>query len=338
MVKRLLAALVVAGLLGFGQAAAQTSAQPVKVRIGIIGALLDAGNLIAIEKHYFEDEGIEPDVKTFATSADLHQALSIGALDVISNLPSVPLFMSHQRGIGLEIVASSGNQVPGHALIGIVLRRALVESGRYKSAADLKGMKLATGVTTPSHWFAVEVAKQAGIEESDIQFVSLGIANTIAAMENKAVDGGSVQEPFASLLREKADGVLVRSMDQVFPNFPAGYLIYGPLLAKTDIEAGKRYMVAFLRAMEDYRAAFGPEQKDRDGILAILKKYNVTILPSTPSLGLPADYKPSLDHVDAFLAWHVATGTIRAAPDMKPLVDDQFRLYALDKLKLAKGP
>ncbi len=122
-------------------------------------------------------------------------------------------------------------------------------------------------------------------------------------------------------------------MDQKFLKFPAGFLIYGPLLTKGNVEAGNRFMVAFLRALQDYRAAFGPERKNYDEILGILKKYNVNILPQTPSLGIPDDYKPSLAYVRDFLDWHVKSGTIRTMPDIEALVDDRFRTYALDQLQ-----
>src|SRR5206468_1180221 len=153
---------------------------PAKVRIGMVSALFDSGSLIALEKGYFKDVGIEPELKVFSTSGDSNQALAIGEIDTLSSTPSVPLFTARQRNIDLAIVASTGNQVPGHGIIGLVLRRDLIDTGRYKAPADLKGMKLATGLTTASHWFGVEVARAGGIAESDVQFVGLGIANTIA--------------------------------------------------------------------------------------------------------------------------------------------------------------
>ena len=51
-------------------------------------------------------------------------------------------------------------------------------------------------------------------------------------------------------------------------------------------------MVAFIRALEDYRAAFGPDRKGQTEILDILKKHNVVVLPETRTLFIPPDYKP----------------------------------------------
>jgi NitT/TauT family transport system substrate-binding protein len=330
---RFIAAAVITLALAATSAAAQG---PAKVRVGMISALFDSGSLIALEKGYFKEAGIDVELKTFASSGDANQAMAIGEIDTLSSTPSVPLFTSRSRNIDLSIVAAVANHSPGHGIIGLVLRRDLVEGGRYKAPADLKGMKFATGLTTPSQWFGVEVARTGGVSESDLQFVGLGIANTIAAMANKAIDGGSVQEPFVSLMAARGDGVVVKRMDELYPNFPAGYLIYGPLLTKKDLDAGNRYMVAYIKGMEDYRAAFGPDKKDQPAILDILKKHNVVVIPETVPLGIPADYKPSVEQIDKFLQWHVASGTIRSMPDMTGLVDDRFRLAALDKLKIGK--
>jgi NitT/TauT family transport system substrate-binding protein len=305
----------------------------VKLRLGIISALFDAGSLIAIEKGYFREQGIDVEVKTFPASSDANQALSIGAIDVLANSISVAIFNARLRNIDMSIVAGAGNNTPGHGTISLVIRKDLVDSGRYKDPSDLKGLKLATGITSPSHWFAASLAETAHVNEKDVSFVGLGIANAVAAMNNKAIDGGSVNEPFATLLIEKGNGVRVASIDQKFPDLPAGYLIYGPVLTKKNVDAGNRYMVAYLKAMRDYRLAFGPERIATVEITAILRKYNILITPETPVAGIREDCAPSFEWVPSYLDWQVKNGNIRSKPDILSLVDDRFRLFALQQLQ-----
>ena len=197
----------------------------------------------------------------------------------------------------------------------------------------MKGLKLATGITAPSHWFAASLASEAQVSDKDITFIGLGIANTVAAMNNRAADGGSVNEPFATLLVEKGNGVRIASIDQKYPNFPAGYLIYGPTLTKKNVDAGNRYMIAYLKAMRDYRLAFGPEKIGTAEIVSILQKYNIMISPDTPSAGIPDDCAPSFEWVNDYLDWQLKSGNIRSKPDPRSLVDDRFRLFALESLK-----
>jgi NitT/TauT family transport system substrate-binding protein len=315
------------------QAPAPAAAEPIKLRLGIISALFDVGPLIALEKGYLKEQGIELEVKTFPASADANQALSIGAIDVLGNSVSVAIFNARLRDIDMSIVAGAGDNTPGHGTISLVLRKDLIDSGRYKGPADLKGLKLATGVTAPSQWLAAALAEDAHLDEKDVSYVGLGIANAVAAMTNKAIDGGSVNEPFATLLVEKGDGVRVASIDQKFPGMPAGFLIYGPSLTKKNVDAGNRFMIAYLKAMRDYRRAFGPEKAGTQEIIEMLKKYNIMISAETPVANIPEDLAPSFAWVNEYLEWQIKAGNIRGKPDIRSIVDDRFRLFALKELK-----
>jgi len=86
-------------------ARAQTPA-PIKLRLGIISALFDAGSLIAIEKGYFREQGLDVEVKVFPGSSDANQALSIGAIDVLASGISVAIFNARlattRRATGLS--------------------------------------------------------------------------------------------------------------------------------------------------------------------------------------------------------------------------------------------
>jgi NitT/TauT family transport system substrate-binding protein len=307
----------------------QSSAETFK--LGIISALLDVGSLIALEKGDFKQENIDIDVQQFKSTADATQALSIGAVDVIASGVGIAIFNARARHIDLSIVASAGNNTPGHGTVSLVLRRDLIDSRRYKSPADLKGLTLSTAIAAPPQWFAATLAKNAGIDPRDINFVALGIANTVASMEHKSSDGGCVNEPYATQLIERGDGVRVASIDQLFPNSPAGYLLYGPGLSKNP-DAANRYMVAYIKGMRAYAAAFGPTQQDLAEISKILAKYRIEITPDTPSLGVPDDLAPSLADIDQFLDWSVAMGNLKEKPDPRTLVDDRFRQYALGHL------
>jgi ABC-type nitrate/sulfonate/bicarbonate transport system substrate-binding protein len=80
-------------------ARAQAPLPNVKLRLGIISALFDAGSLIAIERGYFREQGIDVEVKPFPGSSDANQALSIGAIDV---LPTASASQSSMRGCAIS--------------------------------------------------------------------------------------------------------------------------------------------------------------------------------------------------------------------------------------------
>ena len=325
-------ALLASAAAGLALPVLPTLAQPQKIRVGIIAAMFDAISLIAAEKGYFREQGLDVEIKAFPGSGDAAQALAIGALEVLASGPNPMIFNSRQRQIDLTIVASAGQHSPGHGSISFVLRRDLVESGRYKTPADLRGMKIASGLAAPSSWFISELARQHGVAEKDFEIVQLGLPNVVAGMGNRSIDGGCINEPHATQVLKRINGVRVMSMDQFRPNFPNGYLLYGAQLAKKNPDAGRRYMVAYLRALRDYREAFLGGGKGAPEIAALLKKHNMELTPETPMLDFPTDGAPSFIAVDELVAWHLRMGNIRQKPDLASLTDDSFRQHALAQL------
>jgi NitT/TauT family transport system substrate-binding protein len=314
------------------RAARKPLAPPVKVSVGIIAAMFDAVSLIAAEKGYFREEGLDVEVKAFPGSGEAAQALAIGAIDALASGPNPMIFNSRQRNIDLTIVASAGQHSPGHGSISLVMRRDLVESGRYKSPADLKGMKIASGLAAPSSWFVSELARRGGVSEKEFEIVQLGLPNVVAGLGNKSIDAGCINEPHATQVLNRVNGVRIMSMDQFKPNFPNGYLLFAATLTRKNPEAGRRYMVAYMRALRDYREAFILKQRDGAELAAMLKKYNMALLPETPMVDLPADGQPSFVGVDELVEWHLKMGNMRSRPDLGALNNDSFRRYALQEL------
>ncbi|MBG9390491.1 ABC transporter substrate-binding protein [Caenimonas aquaedulcis] len=327
------AMLLASCALAAGPLGAQTRRAPlspaVPVRVGIISAMFDALSIIAAEKGYFRDEGLDVEIKAFPGSGEAAQALAIGALEVLASGPNPMLFNAKQRGIDLTIVATAGQHSPGHGSISFVMRRDHVESGRYKSPADLKGMKLASGLAAPSSWFVSALAQKSGVSEKEFDIVQLGLPNVVAGLGNKSIDAACINEPHATLVLKKVNGVRIMSMDQFKPNFPNGWLIYGANITRRNPEAGRRFLIAYMRALRDYRRAFIDGNAGAAELTAMLGKYNMQITADTPMLDFPANGAPSFAGVDELVQWHLRMGNIRAAPDLRALQDDSYLKAAL---------
>jgi NitT/TauT family transport system substrate-binding protein len=189
-------------------------------------------------------------------------------------------------------------------------------------------MKIASGLFTPSNWFVEEFARRGGAPDNSVEIVPLGLPNTVEALANKALDGGCINEPSASLLLQRSNGVRIANMDTFAPNFPSGWLLFGSSLLNENVEAGKRFMVAYLRGVRDYREAYA-SRRGLPALIVLLKKYDMLVTEATPSVGFPAGGKPSFAGVDQFARWQLAHGTIKQLPDLTALNDRRFLAYAL---------
>lgn len=308
-------------------------AQPArpKVKIGLLRSLYDVGIGLADSRGHFAAEGVDVELFPFSDTAEGSQALAVGAIDAVTQGISGGLLNLMTRGVEAKIVASAGEHAPGHGVISLIIRRDLIESGRFKGPADLKGLKLALGQNAPPHWLVKKYGDAAGIGRRDVDLVSTGIGNVLPALINKAIDGACLLEPYATELTRRADAVRVASMDQVQPNFPAGYLMFGPSLVTRNREAGERLLRGYLRGVKDYRDAFD-RGGDKEAAVRDLRSRQINVAADMVSVGFPDDMAPSLAHVDAFVAWQMEVGVLKSQPDVKSFMAHDQRAAALQAI------
>ena len=142
--RRLLIAAAAAILL-FGQVGAVSAAD--KVRVGTMGNSSDAGFFIADAKGYFRAEGTRIPFVPFDGAAQMMAPLGIGELDVGGGTASAGLYNAAARNMGIKVVADRSRTEAGYLFQTLMIRKALVDSGQFKSYADLKGLKI--GIVAP---------------------------------------------------------------------------------------------------------------------------------------------------------------------------------------------
>ena len=134
-----MAAALAAGSLPSAVSAQTGSAS---ASIGIVGSTSEIPLFIADKLGYFREVGIAPNYITFDAAAKMIAPLGTGQLDVATGGPSAGLYNAIARGIDIKIVADKGSTPKGYGYMMLLVRKALVESGKYRSARDLKGMKV----------------------------------------------------------------------------------------------------------------------------------------------------------------------------------------------------
>src|SRR5580692_5344021 len=231
------------------------AAEVAQVRIGIARTMSDVGYYVADAMGYFRDEGIEVTMTPFNSAAQMMAPLGGGELDVGGGTVSAGFYNSIGRGIGTKIVADQGSMKPGYGYSSLMVRKDLVESGRYKALPDLKGMKVAIGAPGTGTASALnETLKMGGLKYSDVDVVYLGFPEHLPAFLNKGIDAAISNEPTA-------------------------VVFYSERFIKTRHDVAERFMRAYLRGIRLYNDALkdgrlaGPSA---DQIIPILTKYTST--------------------------------------------------------------
>jgi len=251
-------------------ASAQTT-----VGVGMTNVSSDAGFFIADKKGYFRDEGIAVTMTPFASAAKMIAPLGTGQLEVGGGTVAAGLYNAVERGINMKIVADKASVKDGYEYSTLLVRKDLVDSGRYRSLVDLKGMNVATGAQgSGSESSLNEALKKAGLKFGDVNVVYMGFPEMLAAFKNKGIDACITNEP--TVTRAIQGGFAVRgSKDTIYPGQQTAVVLFSDEFIKQRAVAQK-FMNAYIRALRDYNDALkdgrlaGP---GADGIIAILNEY-----------------------------------------------------------------
>jgi NitT/TauT family transport system substrate-binding protein len=289
-----------------------------KVTVGHVGTNSDAGFLIAEAKGYFTDAGIEIVSSFFDTSAKMVAPLGTGDLEVGSGPTSAGLFNAVARGIGIKAVADRARMAPGYNFMTLMLRRELVESGKYKSFQDLKGLKIALAAPGISLVSVLnEAAKKGGLNFADVEKVYMSYPQQVTALANGAIDGSIMNEPFGTMLLTKKIGSVVASTEDFYPALQISMMYYSERLIKDRPDVARRFMVGYIRALRDYNDVIDKGQiaksKKGDEIAALLAKALDQKIDDIRASYLPAvdpDGRPNLDSVAKDLAFFKTNGDL----------------------------
>jgi NitT/TauT family transport system substrate-binding protein len=250
-VSRRTALLVFTSLLFRPVAHAQTET----VTIGITNSATDGGFFIADKKGYFRAEGIAVKTTPFASAASMIAPLGRGQLDVGGGTVAAGLYNAVEQGVFLRIVADKGSVTDKLEYSTLVVRKDLVESGRYKSLADLKGMTIAAASPgSGSESSLNEALKKGGLKFTDVKAVYMGFPQMFVALTNKGIDACVTNEP--TLTRALREGAAVRaSKDVIYPGQQTAVVLYSEDFLQKRRPVAQKFLNAYIRAVRDYNDA-----------------------------------------------------------------------------------
>jgi len=233
------------------------------VRIGIVNTSSDVGFFIADKKGYFKQEGIDATFIDFESAAKMIAPLASGQLDVGGGASSAGLYNAAARGIDIKIVADKGSIPPGYGFSSLLVRKDLIDSGKFKDFKDLKGLKVAIGAAGTSTASALnEALKRGGLKYGDVDVVYMGFPQHALAFANKAIDASITNEPTITKAVQSGAAVRFAGNDAFYPNQQTAVVLYGGEFIQKNPAVAKKFMRAYIKAARDYNDAL------KDGKLA----------------------------------------------------------------------
>jgi NitT/TauT family transport system substrate-binding protein len=311
----------------------------VPVRTATVSSISDAGVFIAAEHGYFEQEGLAVDLQNVGGGAQtMIPLLGTGQLDVASGGIAPGLFNAAVREVPLKVVADKGSTPgPDWDFVALMVRKDLVDSGRVRNYADLRGLTIgAIGRAAIAEVEVADALERGGLGFGDVDFTVVSLPDMTAALANRAIDVANALEPFVARMERQDIAVRWKGNSEHSGNQQVGVIMYGPSFAGERRELGRRWMIAYVRALRDYNDAFGPRRQGRDRIVEILTKHTAVKDPRDYELmrpaGLDPDGKLAVDSIRQSLAYFEKAGHVRERVDLAAIVDTSFQEEAVRQL------
>lgn len=178
----------------------RSTRNPVVVRFAVEMNTHSSAFWVALDKGWFEQEGVVLEYRVFSTGVELSAALTRGDVDVALACIG-PLLVARDRGVPLKLIAMMHNH--GYAVV--------VNPQSIKHVLDLDGKKIATsGPGTPTWLLLMLLKDKYGVKVEPIRMEPF---TAMTALRTGQVEAAILPEHYATLAESMGLRVLARSQD-----------------------------------------------------------------------------------------------------------------------------
>lgn len=215
-----------------------------KIKIGWVFAMANAPVVIAKEKGYFKELGLDVEILSFTSGPIVHQALAAGELDM-AYIGAPPVYHWFSRGLDSRILAKVNY---GQAAI-LVGKNSGIDSIEQLKGKKMAGVRKGSGMDVLLRGY---VLSQAGKmqPDKDIQVIPMKPGNMGPSIESKVVDGAFTWEPFTSEYELRGSTKVIFDMNKAIPKYPWYIIMAMPEALKTKHDEIQKVLQAHKKAVE----------------------------------------------------------------------------------------
>ena len=294
-------------LFGCGQSdkANTTGKYPTAINMTYVKSPLNIPSIIEKEQKIFEKEfekeKIAINYAQIDSGAKQTEAIAAGSIDIAHALGGTSAILAAANGVDVKIIGMYSRAPEAFTII--------VTDPAIKSVADLKGKTVAGPKGTILHQLLMSALKKEGLSANDVNFVSMGIPESAAALSGGSVQAALLAGPIAIKAQDQGARVLVNGKGLLEASIVIG--VRNDFLKKHP-DVVKRFLASHQKVVADY-------QKNPQSFYA----------PTMKETGL------SENQINIMSPWYDFTPTIKDS-DIKDLEATQDFLIATGMLPKEK--
>lgn len=308
------------------------SANAEKLRVGWVPAMVSSPLLIAREKGYFKDAGIELELESVTTATDAMAHVGTNRMQVLEGGVQANYFNALAAKYPIIIAGDRASTPLGHL---VMIRPDLKDE--IKSLKDLKGRNISiAGAGSIIAYEMDKLLRTVGLSLKDTNVKVLPVPQLPVAFANKVIDAADIYAPMTHQLEQQKIAVRLVDPDDVLTNMVVAVSIINLDWAKEKPTVVLAYFTALLRGTREYCQAYHGGA-NRAEVIDIIMRAGIEKRPEILALPWPSRRATGLVDPQAIadvLDWYRANGFVKGDVPRDRLVDNSY----IEAANAALGP
>jgi NitT/TauT family transport system substrate-binding protein len=317
-----------AGLLACGPSLA---AEPAPVKIGVLRIASQAPFFMGVEKGYFVELGVAPQLVFF--DAAVPATLAIASRDVdIAVIGFTPAFFNLAYFGGVVVIAGHSRELPGFPNTGLFASNKAWDAG-VRTMADLRGRVIGlTTIGSTNHYAVARIAEKYGFDIEDNHLVpSQGLGNLAAMLMGNQIDvAAGAGTSFVALVEQRKAHLIGWAGDEL--SWQATGLASSPRAIAEKRSALQAVIDGYERGAAEYAAVLLDKNADgtfkdaaaAEALLALISRYTSQPPRAVAQSLAYIDSRLDVGSIYEMVEWYRGQRMIERDTDPAKLMDLSF--------------
>lgn len=233
---------------------------PQDVKVAYVPIMKFATMYVAEERGLFDKYGLNVDLERVKSGTEAIAFLTQGTVDVGGIAIVTSLWSGWNKGLDIRIIAPGALEPMENSPTKLVVRKALIDDGTVKSAADLAGRRVAVagGPGSGGEYLLAKGLERGGLTIRDVEPMNIANPDMPLAFENGSVDAAIAGSPYADQIIGAGHAAVLES--DLTPGLMTVAFVGSGKLVNDRPEVAERFVLALTEAAalmqgDDYLAS-----------------------------------------------------------------------------------